>query len=477
MSSVRALALATTLTSLTAVSQTIGIPREITFIPEEKIDYFPSPRIVGDAALIQASAKVKSGPNTVIYRIALDGSGVEKKWVPKHGEPDGLITSWRVVGDEKPDMIAQGWDKQTGEVAIMVQSRAPDDLQPEGSLVRVGKVPLDPKSYNGEPLNLRMILSPDETKKLIYFDGIQAQGIKLAMCWVLNASNTLLWNGIYRIPVQAYGAQSFVRITDDGKVIVEAEAITLDESNTVEKKDGTVKAQVDKTYYGKTSRTFYMLHAEEFRSWDGRLAGDAETTCTKVIQSPQGGLSFLASTMDSKKKDAHHTWVKGRMDEAFNPVPEAKGSLESPFNRILDSPAGDFFGICSDNEDITVVRIDHDGTLAWKHRAPFSKEPKLGRFKIISDRVAYYDRWGTASLDNLKNGRAAKLDLNTYITIPTIVTWHKGGRNIAPLYPLDSRYKEVPIVSFEESLCEKGMLVRGYHQKEPSFTFVPIAWD
>ena len=38
-------------------------------------------------------------------------------------------------------------------------------------------------------------------------------------------------------------------------------------------------------------------------------------------------------------------------------------------------------------------------------------------------------------------------------------------------------YKEVPIVSFEESLCEKGMLVRGYHQKEPSFTFVPIAWD
>lgn len=456
-------------------AQRVEPVREIELVATQKVEYYNDPVVVGGIGYMRSPAKSKQ-QDCVVHRIPLDGGRAEEILVRQGAAPEEVIRSWPVIVPSGAYLLIQSWEKKTGRVTIQMQHLESTGLQPEGPLLDVGVVPLDPKSYGGDALNIRFIESNDRSKHLVYFDGIQFGGIKLAMCWVLDEHDEPVWHGGYRIPVQALGASTEVTFTNAGQVIIEVEAIVLDDSNTKEKKDGSLEAKVDKTYYGETSQTFYLLQGDEFRAWDGKLPGGGEMTKAFIADAPEG-LLFLASTRKGERKSASHEWAVGRMDGSFQPVVTASGKLDQPFKRIVHDAANGFHGICWKSEDIRVMRIGADGTVEWSHEAPFSKEPNFDKFRIVAGRLVYYDRWAEGSIKKLTAGEAANLDLNAYITVPTVVSWKDGKRIVTTLYSLEARYKEIPLKTYEESLCEKGILVRGYHQKEPSMTLVPIQWD
>lgn len=458
----------------TCCAQTVGSHMEFSVTPTENIESYGPPQISKGMVIIRGTAKTKEAPSAVFYRVPLDGGTQEEIRLPEPTAPGEVIASYLTTKSERLRLLIQSWDKATGEVTIFIQPYEADGLRPSGPLTKVGVVPLDRGSYNGRPLGLWYFDSPDGSKNLVYFDGIQSGGIKLAMCWVIDDEGESVWHAAYRIPVQAYGAQTTVSFTNLGAVIVEVEAVLLDERNTVENRDGEMKAKVDKTFYGKTDQTFFLLSGDVFLNWDGTLPGSAETKLYKVVSGPDG-LYFLASTVEGKKDEVNE-WVFGRMDNFFKPEVIATGKLSAPFVKILNDSKSGPYGICRDREDIAVLKFGLDGTLQWMHEAPLSRDSYTNDFQIAADRLVYCYSWSPGSIKNLTEGSAAKLDLNAYIRIPTVISWKDGNRAILPLYPLDVSYKEGAMETYESSICNDGILLRNYGQKEPSFTFIPIDW-
>jgi len=192
----------------TSPAQTVGVPTEFTVISKESIGYYNAPDLSNGTVTIQATAKSKETPALVIYRIPLDGGEQEEIRLLEMAVPGVVIATEMITGNERSRLLIQSWNKGTGEVAIFVQPLEQDDLRPSGTLTKVGVVPLDPRSYKGDPLGLRFVASPERSKNLVYFDGIQSGGIKLAMCWVLDDEDGPIWDAAYRIPVQAFGANT-----------------------------------------------------------------------------------------------------------------------------------------------------------------------------------------------------------------------------------------------------------------------------
>lgn len=461
------------------IAQQPGTARELNIVPTEKKLDFGWPSVyMGKARVFGTPRSTGEGSTVVEYTIPLDGSGqVEKRLLPQPSKFEGEIGSTSFNADDNSyRSVLHIWDKQTGRVDLRLQEFSRADAKPMGAFIPIGTVPLDPKSYKGSPLTFKRFFSPDSSKALLYFDDIQSGGIKLAMCWVVDKDGEPLWNGAYRIPVQALGAETTVAFTNKGQVLVEVSAVVLDEDNTREKKDGTVQAKVEKYYTNKTSTTLYLLHGDDFLSWDSRISNDAETTYIKAVDTPNGW-RFLASVQKGKKKAATHEWVLGSLDAAFNPEVLAKGTLEAPLTKVFYTETSAFHALSFQDEDLTVLHISMAGNMDWQQKAPLTKEPQMSQFSIVADRLVYIQRLTKGNVKNLLQGTAATFAPGALIPYPTLVVWKDGTRTVTPLISLEASGKETPEIVYVHTLCEEGVLMRMRGQKSLSMTFVPIAWD
>lgn len=468
---------AATLLPCATIAQQPGTARELDIVPTDRHVEFTFPTINKGHAVADVYSSKVNLTTGIQYSIPLDGSGkVERKLFPQHAKLEGEVGSTYFDWDDSSyRSVLQIWDKETGHVDLRLQTFNRADAQPVSASVPVGMIPLDRKSYKGSALSIKAFPSPDSSKTLLYFDEIQSQGIKLAMCWVVDREGDPIWNGAYRLPVQALGSKTTITFTDGGQVLVEVSAVLLDEDNTREKKDGTMQAKVDQYYANRLSTTVYVMHGDEFLSWDGRIPGDADASYLKVVDTPDG-LRFLASVQKGKRKDAACEWVLGKLDAGFKPEVLATGSLHAPLNQVMYTKATSFHALSFHDGDLTVIHIGIDGKVDWQHTGPLTKVPDLKQFRIIADRLVYYQRWTKGSIKDLLEGSAANLDLAGN-GIPTLVTWKNGTRKVTPLISLDAPGKEVPIMVYEYTLCEEGILMRMPGQKNPSSTFVPLTWD
>jgi hypothetical protein len=461
-----------------ALAQRAGAPITIKIEPKNKYESFSDPQIRSGSFYRWAYLKSRSvAEQLVLIRGTLTASGqVEEVPVRPTPVPDKL--SGQYVHDPlgAPMHVIQSWDKKSGRVTIYMQRLAPKDLSAAGPLMEVGVIPLDPKTYEGRTLGISTLISADSTKRALYFDGIQSGGVKLALCWVFDENDEPVWKGGYRIPVQAVGAETEAFLTNAGEVVVKVTAVVLDEDNTKETKDGQVKVKVENVWYKKRKDTYYLIEGERFIGWDGRLEGDITATDLKVAQGANG-LEFLAAYQKGERKEATYEYVYGTMSAGFKPNVTNKGAAPGPFIELHHAPRAGFTAGCVNGEVFTVMQFEADGALAWKHEAKFQSGDTWRDFFMAGDHFVCYDSFSPASLKNLLDGEAAKREANAYVTLPALISWDKGQRHVVALLPMDTRYKEAPMNFYPSSLCSEGVTVRLYRDAEPSFTFIPIAWD
>lgn len=460
------------------LAQRAGTPVTISIEPKGKYESFSDPRIRNGSFYRWAYLKARSPEeNVVLIKGSLSSAAqIEEITVRPAPVPEKLIGHYVHDPLGAPMQVLQSWDKGSGRVTVYMQRRAPEDLSAAGPLIEVGVIPLDPRSYEGRWLNMRTLISADSTKRALYFDGIQSGGVKLALCWVFDENDAPLWNGGYRIPVQAVGAETDAFLTNAGEVVVMVTAIMLDEDNTKEKKDGQVEVKVEKVWYNKRKDTYFLLNGDRFLSWDGQLEGDIKAGNVKVAQGANG-LEFLAVYNKGDRKDATFEFAYGTMSAEFEPDVMNRGPAPGSFIELHHAPGVGFTGGSNNDDVFTVMRFDESGDVAWRHEAKFQSGDTWRSFFMAGEHFVCYDSFSPSSLKNLLEGEAAKREMNTYVSLPGLISWEKGNRHVIPLQPLDTRYKESAMDYFRSSLCAEGVAVRLYKEDEPSFTFIPFEWD
>lgn len=466
--------------SITSFAQQLGTIQQFTIAPTVKMESYTSLWLTDEMGKkmgkVYGYERVKSNElaRGSKFLLALDGSlaVTEEPWTGRE-KLEGEVGVRTISEQEEVSRMAfLIWDKSTGIVDLVHQLYNSESRTYEGPRVKLGTIPLDPKSYKGNDLRLQKYASPDGSKVLLYFDGIQSQGIKLAMCWVVDTEGEPIWSGYYRLPVQALGAETTTHFNDAGQVLVEVTAIVLDEENTHEKRDGTLKAEVEKNYWKKTSTTAYLLFGEQFRTWDGNLKNDAETTYMKLLDTPKGWC-FVAGTRTGKRKDATHTWVLGSLDSELNPEVVATGPLNAPLEKVLYEDGSAFYLLSMQDDGLAVVEMDQVGTIAWRHVAPFPKLARMDDFRILAGRPVHFRQWMKGDVETLQKGKAPLMDTGGYSGYPALIVWHQGQRTITPLLPLSTRSKDLPssISLYEEGLFMQRVL------SGPDVSFLPITWD
>jgi hypothetical protein len=442
--------------------------------PAEKSFYYRDP-FVGTTHIYRiAELETKKGkPLAIAYAYPLSNQATPiARFIDRpaiEGEVNNGPFFWF---NEHPRGIFQSWKKESGTLSLFVQEYEAGSLSPIGSLHEIGEIPLDPKSYNGSPLNVRTFVSPDSSKLLFYFDEIQSQGIKMAMCWVVDKEIRPVWSGMYKIPVQAYGSKSKIDFFNDGQVTVSIEAVVLNEDNTREKSDGSTAAKVDKSYLNETSSTVYVMHDKKFRKWDGDLPGGKASIMQ--LMNVNGEWRFLAFRRIGKSKDAKAEWVFGSMDDDLHPTEISRGNAVSTLTEILLNGSNTFL-FSSYTADATQVGcVNTKGVLEWEHVAPLKTFPYL---KVIEGRLVGYFKGSEETLDDLLAGKPANADMNVnYTMLPLLLIWQNGQREIIPLVPKGTKYKDKPDSVFSECIGKWGVPVHGYRQNEASMSLIPISW-
>lgn len=461
-----------------AFAQHAGAPITINIEAKNKCERFSDPQVRNGSFYRWGYLKSRSQEEQlVLFRGPLAASGrIEEIKVRPSSVPDKLNGQYVHDPLGAPMHVMQSWDKRSGKVKIHMQRLAPEDLSAAGPLIEVGVIPLDPKSYDGQTLAIRTLISADSTKRALYFDGIQSGGVKLALCWVFNEKDSPEWQGGYRIPVQAVGAETDAFLTNAGEVVVSVTAIVLDEDNTKEKKDGEVEVKVQKLWYNKRKDTFYLIHGERFLSWDGRLPGDLMAQNLKVAQG-RNALEFLAVYPKDDQKNASVEYAYGEMSADFTPNVINTGPAPGMFSELHHAPGVGFTGACLNDDILTVMRFKGDGTLAWKHEGKFRSNYFKHSFSMAGEHFVCYDAFSPGSLKNLLDGEAAKADVNNILALPVIIHWDMGDRHVLPLLPLDTRLKGSPLELYPSSLSSKGAVMRLRMDDAPTFTFIPIEWE
>jgi hypothetical protein len=474
----RLLTLSLTVASFLEISssngQSIGNERSMDIEPTEKSYYYRDP-FVGSTHIYRiAELENKKGkPLAVAYAYPLTDQGPPIAKLIDRPNIEGEVENGPFFFfNDHPWGIFQSWKKESGSLSLFAQKFGATSLAPEGDPIGIGEVPLDPKSYKGTPLYVRTLVSPDSSKLLFYFDEIQSQGIKLAMCWVVDEEIRPIWSGMYKIPVQAYGAKSSVNFFDDGQVTLSIEAIVLNDANTREKSDGSEAAKVDKSYLNETSSTVYVMHDKTFRMWDGALSGGKASIMQ--LMNIDGEWRFLAFRRSGKGKDANTEWVFGTMDNDLHPTEVSKGKAVSTLAQILLNRSSSFLFSCYTEDATQVGCVNANGALEWEHVAPLRTFPEL---KVIEGRLVGYFEGSEETLDDLLAGKSANADLNVgYTMLPIVLIWQNGQRQLFPLIPKGTKYKDKPDRVFFEGSGKWGVPVHGYRQNEASITLIPISW-
>jgi hypothetical protein len=169
----------------------------------------------------------------------------------------------------KPCVLYDRWDRGTGAVSLVLQRYTLPLLEEEGPEVVIGEISLSPESYHGSRLHFEVRHSPDGEKTLLFFDKIKQGGIKLALCWVVDNDLNILWNGVYRIPVQARDSQSECWLMNNGHVYLLAKALALEEGDLKESASGAPELKKERVSYNKNTYAWYELYGETFNHWEG----------------------------------------------------------------------------------------------------------------------------------------------------------------------------------------------------------------
>ncbi len=459
----------------TCFAQRLGAIREYHIQPSVKIERYGIPWAEKGVATVTGYEAVKGkGPETGIhFSIPLDGGAItEQRWTDREGLEGEVGAVTIEEGEAVSWMVLLLWDRRTGVVDLVHQHYDQDTRQYQGPREKFGEIALDPKSYEGSRIVLWHRISPDSSKVLLYYDQIQHQGVKQAMCWVLDMEGELLWKGNYQLPVQARGAQTELLFNNAGQALVGMTAVVLDDDNSRTKKDGSVKAEVENFYGNKTRATVYLLFGEQFLKWDGGLGKDEEMIFLRMLDTPKG-FDFVACTRTGERKNATYAWVYGHLNNGLKPEVVSTGKLNGPLVKVVHDRAGMSYLLSTEDEGLAVTQLNSAGAMGWRHVGTFPKMPPLFDFRIISGHLVHDHRWTRSDLKAMQNGKAPAVMSFGTEGIPTVMVWRDGQRIITPLLPVETRDKDLPSRAI---LSEEGLMMQAA-KDETHLSFIPITWD
>lgn len=288
---------------------------------------------------------------------------------------DGMLTrlsNFHVIGG-RPCLVFSEWDNATGTMTLLIQPYTTAWVA-DGEPVRIGTIPLDPKSYHGWAINVTVESSPDGEKNLVLFDDLQSNGIKLAMCWVLDDELNPIWHGGYRIPVQATGSRRTVRILDNGHVYIAMRAVVLNEENTKEDKDGNVKVKAS-TANDDRDATLYELHGETFNSWDTRVPELKGSLFSLPIL--VGDQVLLGGSIENDDpKDVSARWAVVELNEGLTPAVLlserlGEGSKNNGGGALITDHSGRPYLYTIYAGQVHMIGFDRNMTVQWNKQAPW----------------------------------------------------------------------------------------------------------
>lgn len=336
-------------------------------------------------------------PAGEVHQRSLPLSVVNKVHVP--------LNTVAMIGG-KPCVLYDRWDKETGAVSLAMQRYSLPLLEEEGPEVAIGEIPLSPKSYRGWRLHFEVRHSPDGKKTLLFYDKIEQGGIKLAMCWVLDNDLNILWNGVYRIPVQARDSQSECWLMNNGHVYLLMKALALDEGDLKESETGAPQLKKERVSYNKNTYAWYELHGETFNRWEGAAEQNDLWPLQVGMRVYFAGLEYDAGDI-WHVKDA--TWVVYDADESgLDPKRLAKGRLngESPRWYYGDPGRSKSWATTDNQGNIYISQIVKGGTAMLKLNA----DAKVEWEKLLNwDNALFFPRGDQLnSYLYLENGQGRK---------------------------------------------------------------------
>ncbi len=285
-----------------------------------------------------------------------------------------IFSNFHVVGG-RPCIVITVWDDAAQTLTAKVQPFTTEWVA-DGDPVTLGTIPVDPKSYHGGRANITVTTSRDDEKVLFLFDDIQSNGIKLALCWVLDNELNPIWQGGYRIPVQAKGSRRTAVILDNGHVYIAMMAVTLDEENTKEDKDGNVKVKAS-TANDKPDATLYELYGETFNSWDTRVP-ELNGSLFAMPVLVRDRVLVAGALKNNDPKDMTVRWAVLEMNEGLTPTVVTNGQMgeiekgQAAGTMVLDKQGTPYLCIAHSGQ-AHVLAFDRDLNLKWTKQAPWGR--------------------------------------------------------------------------------------------------------
>ena len=466
--------------------QTMGVPRAFDLTAVNPCSSYEEPLVIGDEAIVVGTpkSKDKNDQRAVLFRVKLDGSTAPEEHIHQLADLPDKVTHRKFFGyHDQLHCLRQSWQKETGVVSLYLEAVS-DEPGKLNTPLKIGEVPLDRKSYSGTALEVRPIPSPDGSKLLLYFDGIQSNDIKFAMCWVLDPSLDLLWNSIYRLPVQSLGARTTVHLYNSGAVSVAVNAVVLNDENTKEKRDGSSAAKVDHTYYNALEYTFFALHGDMFGRLDAAAVGMDELMGGQLLHTEEGW-SFVVSGLKGKGRDKQKEHLVGNIGEDGVSISGRTPFEQKKVYNVFVEPDGQHVIVTYDQPDVTVTRFDRAGTKLWELTSPYDMyEVNLGsmrtpidrQFEMIDGRVMHYVKTDRGGLENLREGRLCVDSGRIGKYLPGISVWYDGHRTALCPMPEDAPPEDRVYYSYRPYFTNNGMIYQTAAQKSPSFMFTPFNW-
>ena len=339
------------------------------------------------------------------------------------------VLEFFLAGD-RPTVLYRGWKERTGTVNLYAQQFDPETLEPLGDGQGVGVIKFS--TFYGYGPDVKVTLSQDGEKILVYFDKIKSGAYQVVMCWVMNTKWEPEWNAAYRVPAHSINAFIDHFFADDGSVYLSVGA-TLLTDKVEERPDGSTRLSVSARDLRKRERAFFKLHGEEFLMWDGSLPGGVE--CEDLQLGVTGNKVYYAGlAYRSDRDDEVGGWVVGELSPRLEPG-EPQWSARSKekdglivVKKLVIAPDGSGYLIAMGRGRIHVCAMDESHQVRWQsslnHRYGIQKlEPYLdddGRLRLCLMSC-------TSQSGREADGVLVQRE-NCHSMFPVLVTFDEDGR-------------------------------------------------
>jgi hypothetical protein len=475
---------------ISASSQTVGPVKRIPLDYDTPIITSPfstpyyGPFCSGDRAYAVVRLKMTSTERSdvgIIY--PLDGSGppivkpVNLPHVKNHNTCNAVF-----VFQGQPCIIHDTWNKETGEITLHLQRYSPATFEEVGDPQLIGNVTLTPNGALPADLNLLVRYSPNGRKALLYFDDLQVNSFKVAMCWVLGEDFAVEWNGSYKLPLFVKSAGSIVKIKNDGSVLVSMTAVRVTDELTVKDDNGNdhVKFLVAST----SPQTFscYRMNGQEFQHWNGQIGGDRFLIAGCMEESEDA--YFVAGLVTKTAESDELNWVMVQLDDELQPI---DGYQEGPTpdfkwvkHRIYDyndtelisGADGNMLYLAAGESSTIALAFGVDGMLRWSTNINGAVMPTLftkgNEIYGGADLSAKY-------LESIKGG---KTKASIHDRRPVLFRWDElGSLTYTPIipfnYPIRKSANYYSRSSFS-GITEIGQYVDWDNEDRPSLNQVSV---